>query len=149
MKNQYLFLADGQEIFYKDFCHALEKSGAGDAEILFIHTDMTFGQPNTSLSRRELMENLLQAIQSLGVKTLLFPTFTFSFPNGKIYDVTKSKSKMGALNEFVRKKTDAVRSIDPLMSTVCLGEKKYLVEKISHESVGEGCTMAQLHNEKM
>lgn len=138
---------DDNLITAEDFFSAMKKVGAADAEILFIHFGMTFGTPNTELKRDEILGAIYSAIQNLGVKTIIFPTFTFSFPNGKDYNVAKSKSKMGALNEYVRRRPEAVRSIDPLMSVTLVGDKKYLATEIGHESCGKDCIFDLLRKE--
>lgn len=121
---------------------------AYDCDVLFVHSDLSFGVPNLECNRNDILSAVFDCIKGLGVKNICFPTFTFSFCNGKDYNVTKSKSKMGALNEFVRKQEYAVRSIDPLMSVTLVGNNKSLVENIEHNSVGVGSTFDQLHHHK-
>lgn len=148
MAEQVLFQdASGQLVTQSTLRAALEACGAADADVLFIHSDLTFGQPNLSLGRRGIMAGVLDAVRSLGVGTLIVPTFTFSFPNGRDYDVQKSKTKMGAFNEYFRRQPEAVRSLDPMMSVAAMGEKRYLATDVGHESIGKGCTFDLLHQE--
>src|SRR5271165_3022926 len=95
----------------------LEKIGAADARVLYIHSAISFGKPDLRLRRTEFLAAMYEVVASLGVPTLCVPTFTFSFCNGQDYCVATSSSKMGAFNEYVRRLPDAVRSIDPLMSS--------------------------------
>lgn len=144
-----LFLAkNGMQVTDENFVSALQSVNADQAEILFIHFGMTFGTPNMEYKRDEILRTIYDAIQEMNVKTIIFPTFTFSFPNGKDYDVKKSKSKMGALNEYVRRQPEAIRSLDPLMSVALVGDKKYLATGVGRESVGRDCTFDMLHREK-
>lgn len=143
----YLFKTNEGYLTEEDFLKAMIEVDASKAKILFIHFAMTFGVPNPNLSRNEILSAIYSAIQKLEVKTIILPTFTFSFPNGRDYDVKKSKSKMGALNEYIRKQPEAIRSIDPLMSIALVGEKKYLATQIGHESCGKDCIFDLLHNE--
>lgn len=146
--NKQLFKAlDDKIVTTEDFFSAMKNVGAADAEILFIHFGMTFGTPNTELKRDEILGAIYESIQNLGIKTIIFPTFTFSFPNGKDFNVAKSKSKMGALNEYVRRLPESIRSIDPLMSVTLVGEKKYLATEIGHESCGKDCVFDLLRKE--
>lgn len=148
-KQEQLFQAsDGVWVTPQSMEQALRAVGAQDADVLFIHTDLTFGMPDMTRTRRELMTGMLKAVLALGVGTICVPTFTFSFPNGRDYDVRKSRSRMGAFNEYLRKQPEAVRSIDPLMSVALLGDKKYLVTDIGHESIGRDCTFDLLHREQ-
>jgi aminoglycoside 3-N-acetyltransferase len=123
----------------------LERVRAPDAKILYMHTGITFGIPNPKLSRRELLGCLYEIVSSLGVPTICVPTFTFSFCNGQDYCVETSPSRMGALNEYIRKLPGAVRSVDPLMSTVAIGEDHDLVMDLGRHSIGEGSTFDKLH----
>ena len=148
MAKQLFCTKAGAQITDEDFVSALRSVGSDEAEILFVHFGMTFGMPNTDYKRDEILGAIYGAIQEMNVKTILFPTFTFSFPNGKDYDVKKSKSKMGALNEYVRRQPEALRSLDPLMSVALVGDKKYLATGIGRESVGRDCTFDMLHREK-
>ena len=147
-KQEQLFQAsDGSWVTPQALEQALRAVGAQDADVLFIHSDLTFGMPDMTRSRQEIMAGMLQAVLALGVGTVCVPTFTFSFPNGRDYDVRRSRSRMGAFNEYLRKQPQAVRSVDPLMSVALLGDKQYLVKDIGHESVGRDGTFDLLHRE--
>ena len=131
------------EIFSK-----LYQIGADKCDVLFIHSSlMDFGMPNPNLKRSVLLGELYNIVMSLGVRNVLWPTFTFSFCNKQDYDVLKSASKMGALNEWARKNGGgAIRSLDPLMSVTLIGEDKELVLNIGHESCGACSTYDMLHH---
>ena len=105
-------------ITYGDLVRAMKEVKADDCDALLIHTDLSFGLPTRELKRKELVEVLYDAICELGVKTLIFPTFTFSYGNREDFDVKNTKCKMGMLNEYVRKMPGSVRSRDPLMSVL-------------------------------
>src|SRR5271165_1470278 len=136
---------DGTWITTSRVLALLERVKAPEAGILYIHSGMTFGSPNPELSRRELLSHLYGVIESLGVPTICVPTFTFSFCNGNDYCVETTPSKMGALNEFIRKLPEAVRSVDPLMSAVVIGEDRDLVTDLGRNSIGENSTFDKLH----
>jgi aminoglycoside 3-N-acetyltransferase len=123
----------------------LEQIKAPDAKVLYMHTGLTFGLPNPQLGRRELLGHLCELIGSLGIPTLCVPAFTFSFCNGQDYNVQTSRSKMGALNEYIRSLPSAVRSVDPLMSSVLIGEDRDLVQNLGKNSIGENSTFDKLH----
>lgn len=131
-----------------DILKALELSDAHKSKILYIHTGLSFGIPNPELPKNEILEILFQTILELKVPTICVPTFTFSFCNSVDFDLNKSKSKMGSLNEYIRKQPDAIRSIDPLMSIALVGEDKDLAEGIGHESIGKNSTFYKLHFRK-
>jgi aminoglycoside 3-N-acetyltransferase len=139
--------ASGERVTKASLLGALRRLGAAGHDIIYVHTDVSFGQVNPDLRREDILRALYEILLDLGAGTLLVPTFTFSFCNGEDYDVRLSRSKMGALNEYVRKLPEAQRSVDPLMSSALVGEKKRLVEGIGKNSVGEGSTFDLLHRE--
>lgn len=142
-----LFLAkDGKWVTNKTMIESLLSIEADKCDILFIHTSLSFGQPNPQLKKKELLGELLKVIDCLGVKTVCMPTFTFSFCNGVGYDPATSASRMGVLNEFFRKQEGVIRSVDPLMSVALKGEDTDLVKKIGHESCGANSTYDMLRH---
>src|ERR1019366_8483912 len=138
-------LHDGSWITSSHLLSLLEKVKAQEAGVLYMHTGLTFGPPNPRLGRQELLGHLYDVVASLGVPTLLVPTFTFSFCNGEDYGVRTSRSRMGALNEYIRKLPGAIRSVDPLMSSVLVGEDRDLVENLGKHSIGANSTFDKLH----
>lgn len=147
MKDIELFqTTTGDRITTSMLLRSLEKVRAPEADILFMHTGMTFGPPMPALRRTELLEHLALLIAELGIPNLLVPTFTFSFCNGEDYNVQTSRSRMGALNEHLRKLPGAIRSVDPLMSSVLIGRERALVEGLGHHSIGADSTFDRIHD---
>lgn len=142
-----LFLAkDGKWVTNKTMIETLLSLGADKCDTLYIHTSLSFGQPNPQLKKSAMLGELLNVIKTLGVKTICMPTFTFSFCNGLNYNPATSASRMGVLNEFFRKQEGVIRSVDPLMSVALLGEDKDLVTDIGHVSCGENSTFDKLRH---
>lgn len=135
---------DGKNITEVDFKNALEKLNVHNAKYLYIHSDISFGLPNIELKRKDILGTLLEIILSTGVDNIIFPTFTFSFPNKEDYSVIGSKTLMGGLNDFARKDTRAIRSVDPIMSNIHFGKDKSLVTEVGKYSCGEGSTYHKL-----
>ncbi len=145
LKTKNLFkTGEGRWATVSDLAAALRSVGAHDCQGLYMHTGLSFGAPNPDLRRTELLEAIYETIRALGVPTLCVPTFTFSFCNGEDYDVTESKSRMGALNEYIRRRPEAVRSVDPLMSVAVVGDDRDLAENLGHESIGTNSTFDKL-----
>ena len=136
---------DGTWINTSHLLSLLERVKAQDAKVLYMHTGLTFGLPTSRLGRQELLGYLYEMVASLGVPTLLVPTFTFSFCNVESYSVQASRCKMGALNEYIRKLPNAIRSVDPLMSSALIGEDHDLVQNIGKHSIGVNSTFDKLH----
>lgn len=142
-----LFLAkDGNWVTNKSMIETLLTLGADKCDTLYIHTSLAFGQPNPQLKKSVMLNELLNVIKALGVKTICMPTFTFSFCNGLDYNPATSASRMGVLNEFFRKQEGVIRSADPLMSVALLGEDKDLVTGVGHVSCGENSTFDKLRH---
>jgi aminoglycoside 3-N-acetyltransferase len=145
MLHQPLFkTAQGIPVTSDNLRAALDRIRAHDCKILYMHTGLSFGLPNPELNRAQLLDTIYQAVRSLGVPTLCVPTFTFSFCNGEDYDSARSKSRMGAINEYIRQRPEAIRSVDPLMSVVVVGEDREIAENLGHESTGANSTFDKL-----
>jgi len=127
---------NGKIFTLKDVINTLKQLGADKAKILYIHTDIGFGKP--LIKRKEFISKLFEAISSLGVKTLIFPTYTFSFCNHKDYDIKNSKTDMGILNEYARTQNNSFRTKDPLMSVCVIGEVPEEYYNLSQFSCGIG-----------
>lgn len=134
----------GDPVTGDDVRRALDQVKALDCQILYMHSGLSFGLPNPGLSRGELLAAVYQALRQLAVPTLCVPTFTFSFCNGEPYDSANSKSRMGMLNEFIRRQPEAIRSVDPLMSVAVVGRDRDLAENLGHASIGADSTFDRL-----
>lgn len=141
-----LFSSPAGDVTCDSLANTLRSVGAAECDVLYIHTDMTFGLPAKGIRRNELLQDLFDILQGLGVETLVFPTFTFSFCNGEIYDVQNSKTPMGALNEFVRKSGRGVRTLDPLLSVYVIGNRLNLVDNLGRQSIGKDSNYDRLHS---
>ena len=76
--NKILFWHLGKAITYGNFIDKLKELGADDCDVLFIHSDISFGKVDSEIKRAELKKLLVEIIKETGVKTIIFPTFTFS-----------------------------------------------------------------------
>lgn len=141
--NDILFHSQKEEVNAAHMREALRSVGAADSDVLYIHTDMTFGLP--ALKRGALLAELLGILEGLGVATLVFPTFTFSFCNHEPFDVQNSRTPMGALNEYARKTGRGRRSLDPLLSVYVLGDTLDLVDNLGPYSIGMDSNYDRLH----
>ena len=136
---------DGSAISDESIKDALKKVAADQCETLFIHSDIMFGRLISGIKRKDLLECLYQVIARLGIKKIIVPTFTYSFCNKEKYDITNSRTTMGAFNEYIRKKEGRYRTIDPLLSISVPNELKEKFSLISEHSLGEGSAFDILH----
>ncbi len=138
-----LFKSRSGDVGMRRMKEALRAADAAECDVLYIHTDMTFGLP--AMKRGELLAALLDCLESLGVRTLVFPAFTFSFCNNEPFDARNSRTPMGALNEYARRTGRGVRSADPLLSIYALGDPLDLTENLGPSSIGENSSYDRLH----
>jgi len=137
--------SNGLWITNRDFLECLRKVQAPECDLLFVHSEMSFGQPSADLGRRGLLEALIEVLQATGVRTIAMPAFTFSFCNGVPYDKLRSRSQMGALNEFFRVLPETERSSDPLMSVAVSGGDVSIIRDLPDTSLGRGSTFDRIH----
>ena len=144
--NNLFYDAENKLYTIDDIKKSLVETGAAECETLFIHSDIMFGRPAEGFKRKEYIQSLYEVIEGLGVRYLIVPTFTYSFCNNESYDVVKSKTSMGAFNEFVRKMDNRYRTIDPLLSVSVPLELEYLFKDVSEHSLGEISAFDILHH---
>ena len=144
--NNLFYGTDDKLYTIEDIKSALIETGAADCETLFIHSDIMFGRPPKGFKRKEYLQSLYNAIEDLGVQYLVVPTFTYSFCNNESYDILKSKTSMGAFNEFIRKLDNRYRTADPLLSVSVPIELESLFNNVSEHSLGLGSAFDILHH---
>lgn len=137
-----LFHADKNNVRKDEMIEAIKSCGGTDCDVLYVHTDMTFGLP--LLKRNHLLSEIMEVFENLGVGTIIFPTFTFSFCNAEDFDVQRSKTSMGAINEFIRKSGHGQRTRDPLLSVYVLGQPLNLLDNPGKYSIGPNSTYDRL-----
>ena len=144
ISQKFFFYSDGKWFTRNDLLKKLISVKANECDILYVHSGFSFGLPNPALKRSEIVHEFFEALIELKVRTICMPTFTFSFCNGQSFDNKNSRSSMGALNEYFRKRPEATRSCDPLMSSAIIGEHKDLVLDFTGESVGNDSTFDRI-----
>lgn len=110
--------------------------GIKKGTVVYCHSFLSsLGQivPNPEI----VIDTLINQIGHSG--TLVVPTFSWSHFRGKIYDVQKSDSVVGALGNMIRKRPDAIRSLDPNFSMAAIGyQAGFLMQRDSYFSFGLG-----------
>lgn len=90
-----------------------------------------------------VIDTLMERLGSGG--TLVFPTFTYSYFRGEIYDVENTPSTVGALGNLLLGRDLSVRSLDPNFSFVAIGsDAGRLMQRDTRESFGFGSTYDKL-----
>ena len=137
-----LFRHDQVFINKNEFVDKLQKIINPNTKYLYVHSGLNFGSPIFLHSRKELLQALLESIQSATKAELIFPTYTFSYCNNEVFNTKNSKSKMGSLSEYVRTLENTSVSKDPLMSNAILNKDTSLIDDSSKESLG---TLSTFH----
>ena len=90
-----------------------------------------------------VVDTLLERLGSRG--SLIVPTFTYSYFEGKVYDVQRSPSTVGALGDLVRTRPGSVRSLDPNFSMAAIGGDAHaLMRRETPHSFGAGTVYERL-----
>lgn len=134
----------------QDLEYALRKIGIEAGDKLFIHCNIGFfGRMEGAASAGGLCDHFLHVLKKILTDegTLVFPTFSYSFCHGELYDPKNTKSVCGMLTEYARKQGDMIRSLDPNFSIAAWGKlAKEYTEDPTHESFGEGSFWERLLN---
>ena len=130
-----------------DIINALFEAGIEKDDTVFFSTSLGMvGLPPSNIKSQDALNELfLDAIREvISEGNIIVPTYSYTFgkstaSNLAVYDTKTTKAEIGPFPEFVRKQKDAVRSLDPFMSVVCIGKDcEKLIGKLSNASYGEG-----------
>lgn len=136
---------DGKVYSAQDIYDSLRDIGAGDCDVLFIHSDVMFGNVPKDFNKKEYMQTLYSVLSELNVQ-IVVPTFTYSFCNHEDFDVRKSRTSVGALSEFIRKQDGRYRTLDPLLSLSVPETLKEMFSTVSEHSLGKGSGLDIIHS---
>jgi aminoglycoside 3-N-acetyltransferase len=106
-----------------DFLHILkDELGVTLGDVVFIHSSID--RLNLNFPFYRALSLLKEAVGSSG--TIIFPTYpkqtSYEFlRRGEIFDIRKTPSFTGLLNEFARKQPNSVRSLHPTKSVSAIG----------------------------
>lgn len=121
---------------------ALNAVGLKAGDIVFCHSNIGyFGIPDGLPTKEGACQLLLQAFREVIGRngTLVVPTFTYSFPNGEVFDLELSPSRCGVFSEMIRQLPESFRSWDPIFSVAAIGASaQSLTENVPEECFGPG-----------
>ena len=114
------------------------------------------GKPSFDYSNIEeitkiFFEEIMLIVGNRG--TIFAPTFTYSFKSGRsieknIFNMKKTKSKVGPFGNYILKHKNSIRNNDPMTSIVGFGSMSSILNKNNQTSYGKGCTFEKLLNVK-
>lgn len=93
--------------------------------IVVIHSDLGQFGHMFGTRAREVPDLVTKALlAAIGpTRTLVVPTYTFSFCRERHYDLALTRSEVGALSEHVRTRPNATRSMQPIYSYAAIGPR--------------------------
>ena len=92
---------------------------------------INFKKKNITFNPNLLIDLLKEKIGKNG--TLLFPTFNWDFCKGKTFNYYNTPSRTGSLSNIALKRSEFVRSSNPIYSFAVTGKDKEKICKLKHE----------------
>jgi aminoglycoside N3'-acetyltransferase len=137
-----------------DIINALKKAGINSTDTVFFSTSLGMvGIPPKEVKSQEDLNRLFyEAIREvLKNGNIIVPTYSYTFGKSLASDLAEftrdTPAQIGPFPNFVLKQKEAIRSIDPFMSVVCIGKDcKKLLSNLSNISYGEGSFFEKLVN---
>ena len=124
----------------ENFFKSLKKIGIKNKDNLFVHSDIGLlkeykDKNDLNQTCKIIIKQLQKAVGREG--SIVFPTFTYSFPSKKKYFPKISKSICGYLSEYAKKMKLSKSYNDPNVSVVVIGKKKkFLTDKPCENAYG-------------
>ena len=143
-----LFQDEDLTITDDDIFNSIDFVFSGKPRSVMVHSDLiSFGRPLQS--RKILLDKIFEILCSfLGNSgTLLIPTFSYNDNQKDSFDYSNSKSQLGVLSEYLRKKKDLKRTFHPTHSFAVYGNKTNEYLKIKNEAFGKDSIFDKFYKE--
>ena len=127
------------------FNNTFHKLDVGKFDILYVYTDLrSFGQylPLFS-SKDEFFQSIINPLLSYS-GTIIMTTFTYT--SSGIFDISNSKTYLGAMNKWILSMDDHVRSEHPLFSFASIGKENKIIQNIGKSAFGHDSVFDRLKN---
>jgi aminoglycoside 3-N-acetyltransferase len=124
--------------------------GVVEGDTIFLHCDALgtldlLGETFTQKADT-LFDGILDLLGPKG--TLVLPTFTYSATKGNNFNVQETKSEVGLLTEYFRKRPGVKRSSNPIFSVAAIGQKAIDFELSSvYDCFGQNTCFDILYNQ--
>ncbi|WP_242966821.1 AAC(3) family N-acetyltransferase [Desulfosporosinus sp. FKA] len=145
-----LFTIDDVTISSQDFVKALQNVGITKGDTVYMTSDIAVFGKLAAFDRKFLLDSIIEAVIEVVGRhgTIVMPTFSYSFCNGEVFDVAKSKSTVGVLTEHFRQRSDVKRTVHPIFSAAVWGEKQDFFMNIGHDSFDDDSIFGKLRKVK-
>ena len=116
-----------------EISNILEKNGLKKGDNIFLHIDALVTAYVDGASLEQKIDTLISGFTNLiGKKgTLVLPTFSYSSTKNEPFNPSTTKSDVGIVTEYFRKRKDTLRSLNPIFSVASLG---FLSKKFQNSS---------------
>ena len=105
-------------------------------ENIFFHCRLK-GLESNKNNHNLLSKKIIRLLCDRKPKSIIIPTYTYSFTKNFVFDQSLSVSETGRFSEEIRKMAgSSLRTLDPIFSHVLLQNSNFLDEKISTRSFG-------------
>ena len=122
---------------YNNFSKVFKKLGIKKGDIVFVASDITsliifLKKKKLEFNPENFINSLIEVVGKKG--TLLFPTFNWDFCNGSTFDINRTKSKCGALTNYVLKREEFLRTKHPIYSFAVHGKYQKFFCNLNNKS---------------
>ena len=106
-----------------------------DADVIYIYSDLRYFSKyfQYEKSKSDFCKKIVTPLLQNG-KTIIMTTFTYTTKG--VFDVTKTFTKLGAMNKWILMQEDVVRSEHPLFSYAALGDNAKIIKNIGKSAFG-------------
>ncbi len=143
-----LYEYEGNNICYSDFVRSLEEVGIEKGDTVLVHSDITvFGKlclSDRDLLCKALVDTIKEAVGDQG--TIIMPTFSYSFCDNEVFDINRTRSKVGVLTEYFRQQPDTSRTGHPIFSVGIWGKHQQQLLDVGPDSFDRSSIFGKLHD---
>ncbi len=145
-----LYKIENKVITDQDFSRALLDCGVENGDTIMVHSDVSVFGKLAVAGKKDFFESIVdQLLQSVGeTGNVIIPTFSYSFCEGKIFDIDEKNSTVGALTNYVIRHHKFERSLQPMFSVAVSGKDKNTLLSINKDSFGKGTIFEKFHKQK-
>ena len=134
---------------YKDIVNALKKIKFKKHPVIFVTSSLgMLGYCKNASSNYKISSFFFKALKKYKKNnaTFIFPAYSYNENVKKnVFDLNKTKSKLGYFSNFILKKKESIRSIDPFVSVCGFGPKiNEILKNLPNNSYGKDCLFSRL-----
>lgn len=127
---------------------ALVDVGVKAGDVVFVQSSLgMLGRPDGATNIEDVCHLLDHALCKVvgNDGTVVVPTYTYSFCEGKPFNVSETPATIGPFAEYFRLKPDASRSNDPIFSVAATGRRTAdIISNLPHDCFGPGSVYDRL-----